>query len=120
MVLATSNKARRLLSVRCLGQVQADELAQSEADIRALVAELPPDFRTLMDLSQLEEMDLDCTRWIGRILDRLHESGVSVVVRVVPDPAKDLAPNMLAVFNHRHHPQMVHCKDILEAAQHLA
>jgi len=119
MILVSSNKAKQLLILRYVGLVQADELAQAEADIRALVAELPKGFRVLLDLSQLDDMDLKCAKPLGRMMDFFNASNMGLVVRVIPDPAKDIGLNILSIFHYSNHPRIVTCKKITEAAPHL-
>ena len=119
MFLATSNKSRQLLSLRYIGQVQADELGRAELDLRALVTELPAGFRVLVDLSLLEAMDLKCLPELGRFMELLDQAGVGVVVRVIPNPAKDIGFNILTVFHYPRHPQIITCESMVEAERHL-
>ena len=120
MLLATSNKARRLLSLRYVGQVRPEALAQGAADIRKLAAELPPGFRLLVDLSQLEAMDIKCLPELGRMMEFFDQAGVGVILRVIPDPAKDIGLNILSAFHYPHRPIIITCESILEAGGHLA
>ena len=120
MLLATSNRARRLLCVSYIGQVRRDELARRTVDIQSLLAELPPGFRLLVDLSGLESMDPDCRTEIGRMMDLIDQSGVGLVVRVIPNPARDIGLNILGIFHYPHRPQIITCASLTEAGQHLA
>jgi len=116
MFLATSNKARRLLCLSYIQRVRPEELKRGGEDVKALLAELPPGFRLLVDLSQLETMDLDCMKEIGRTMELIGKGGVEMVVRVMPDPGKDIGFNILAIFHYPRHPRMVACKTMTEAA----
>lgn len=120
MVLATSNKAKRLLCLSYIGQVRAEELARSEQDIKALLAELLPNFRLLVNLSQLDSMGLDCEKEIGRIMELIDRSGVGLVVRVIPEPSKDIGHNILTKFHYPHHPNTMTCENLTEAGKYLA
>ena len=119
MFLATSNKVRRLLMLRYIGRVTHEEMIQGEEEVLALLAEIPPNFRVVQDLSQLEAMDAKSIEWVGHIMDLFYERGVGRVVRVIPDPAKDIGFNILTVFHYRHSPEIIICKDILQAAPYL-
>ena len=66
MVLVTMNKQQRLLFLNYVQRVVPAELESARREIEMLLADLPPDFRLLADLSQLESMDPDCTVEIGR------------------------------------------------------
>jgi hypothetical protein len=119
MFLATSNKLKPLLTLRYIGQVRADELERSEPDVRALVLELPRGFRLLVDLSLLETMDLNCLPVLGRMMELFDRSGVGLVVRVIPNPDKDIGFNILTLFHYPHQPQIITCETVVEAGRHL-
>ena len=105
--------------LRYIGRVTHEEMIQGEAEVLALLAEIPPNFRVVQDLSQLEAMDAKSIEWVGHIMDLFYERGVGRVVRVIPDPAKDIGFNILTVFHYRHSPEIITCKDILQAASYL-
>lgn len=120
MFLATSNPAKRLLCLSYIGRVQPEELTRGRADVQALLSGLPPDFRLLADLSRLESMNLDCLTEIGRTMDLLDQHGLGLVARVIPSPAQDIGFNILSVFHYPHHPQIVTCETMAEAARVLS
>jgi hypothetical protein len=120
MFLATSNKARRLLCLSYIQRVRSGELKRGREDIKTLLADLPPGFRLLVDLSQLEAMEFDCMKEIGRTMELFDRSGVGMIVRVIPDPSKDIGLSILTLFHYPHHPHIVTCKTMTEAAELLA
>jgi hypothetical protein len=119
MVLVTSNKARRLLYISYIGRVRPADLARQQPDMEALMAELPPGFRALANFSELEEMDLDCTAEIGRTMELIDRSGVGLIVRVIPDPAKDIGLNIFSIFHLSHRTQIATRKSMMEASELL-
>ena len=119
MFLATSNPTRQLLLLSYIQRVLAEELRRGQEDIRRLLAGLTPGFRLLADFSRLESMDLDCMTEIGRAMDLIDQSGVATVVRVIPDPRKDIGMNILAIFHYTHRPQIVTYQTMTEAARAL-
>ena|SRR5277367_1045197 len=119
MVLVTSNKARRLLFVSYIGQVRPADLVRHRPDVEVLMAELPPDFRVLVNLSELEAMDLECMTEIGRIMELIDRRGVGLIVRVIPDPGKDIGLNIFSIFHYPRRPQIVSCKSMMEAGKLL-
>jgi hypothetical protein len=120
MVLATSNPAKQLLCVSYIDQVQAEDLKRSREDLKALLAGLAPGFRLLVDLTQLESMGRDCATEIGQLMDLIDQGGVKLVVRVIPDPKKDIGMNILTIFHYRHRPRLVTCEKLTEAADELS
>ena len=119
MVLVTSNKVERLLYVSYVGRVRPEDFMRQQPDMEALMAELPPDFRVLVNLSELEAMDLECMTEIGRIMELIDRRGVGLIVRVIPDPGKDIGLNIFSIFHYPRRPQIVSCKSMMEAGKLL-
>jgi hypothetical protein len=120
MLLVTSNKLKRLLYFSYSGEVRLEELQSGLEDLKAQLAELSPGFRILADFSQLEFIGLDCVPELGRMMDLIGKADVGLVVRVIPDPAKDIGMNILTIFHYPHRPRIVTCKNLSEAARTLA
>ncbi len=119
MILVTSNKPKQLLQIRYVGRVQPDEFQQTEADFRAQLAELSPGFNLLTDFSQMEFMPFECGTAIGRMMEAVDQVGVSLVVRVIPDPSRDIGMNILTAFHYSRRPRIVTCANLMEAARAL-
>lgn len=120
MFLATVNKSKQLLCANYIGRVVPADLELGRADVTTLLTEMSPGFRLLADLSQLEFMDLECTTELGRTMDLFAKAGVGMIVRVVPDPTKDIGLNILTVFHYPHHPRIVTCENLAQALRALA
>lgn len=120
MLLATSNTAKQLLCLTYAQRVSPAELQNGQEDVKALLAGLSPGFRLLADLSQVDSIDLECAPEIGRLMELTDQAGVGLVVRVVPDPNKDIGMNILAVFHYLHHPRMVTCDTLTGAMRALS
>jgi len=53
---------------------------------------------------------------MGRVMELIAQAGVGMVVRVIPDPSKDIGMNILTIF---HYPPGLHvatCRNLTEAA----
>jgi anti-anti-sigma regulatory factor len=119
MFLVTSNKTKQLLCMNYIGQVRPAELQLAHADVTALLADLKPRFRLLADLSQVESIDPECATEIGRTMELFDQAGVGLIVRVIPDPAKDIGMNILTAFHYPHHPRIITCETLAEALRKL-
>lgn len=119
MFLATVNPAKRLLYLKYSDRVEAKDLSHAQPELEALLATLPADFRLLVDLTDLEVMALDCATVIGKLMEVTDAHGVSTVVRVIPDPKRDIGMNILTVFHYRHRPRVSTCASLAEAAKRL-
>ncbi|MEO5803306.1 MAG: hypothetical protein ABIR24_07225 [Verrucomicrobiota bacterium] len=119
MFLASSNKSKRLLHISYLEQVEPEELQRGLEDLKLLLAELPQNFRLLVDFSRLEFMAPTCAAEVGLAMEIIDRHGVELVVRVIPDSSKDIGMNILSIFHYTHRPRIVTCETITEAAKAL-
>jgi hypothetical protein len=117
MIQAQADKPRQLLRIRFSQHVGPEEVRSYSETVRALVAELQPGFRLLTDLSQLVSMDVACVPHIGRMMDLFRENGVAEVVRVIPNPQKDIGFNILSVFHYSRDVRIVTCESLAEATK---
>jgi hypothetical protein len=120
MLMITSNKHQRLLLLNYVGRVAPTDLASSRDELRALLAELPAEFRLLADFTQVEFVDPECMTEMGRAMDVIAQHGVSLIVRVMPDPAKDIGLNILTVFHYPRQPRIITCPNLAEALHELS
>jgi len=120
MFLAMTNQAKRLLYVGFIQRVRPEEIQRGLEEAAPLLADLPPGFQLLIDLDRLDSMDPACSREIGKAMELCDEHGVGLVVRVIPDPKKDIGFNILSIFHYQHRPQAVTCETMEEAAQLLS
>ncbi|HTL69249.1 MAG TPA: hypothetical protein VL200_16400 [Lacunisphaera sp.] len=119
MILVTANPARQLVQVRMFGRVEPAQVAQGRAELTTLLAGVADGFQLLVDLSELESMDIACAAEMGRIMELCSQHRVSLVVRIMPDPAKDIGMNILSAFHYHHRPRIITCRTLLEAGQAL-
>jgi hypothetical protein len=120
MFLATVSKPKQLLYLSYIEQVAVEELEQGREDVVRLLDGLASGFRLVTDLSRLHSMDVHCATEIGRVMELCDQRGVEVVVRVVPDPAKDIGLDILSIFHYPNRPTIVTCKSMVEAAKLLS
>jgi anti-anti-sigma regulatory factor len=114
------DKAKNLLRINFWGHVTADEAKQGTDQLGGFLVETKPGFRLLSDMSQLQTMDTACIPHIRNSMDLLDKHGVATVVRVIPDPHKDIGFSILSLFHYRHDVQIVTCKTLEEAMSALA
>src|SRR6185503_10734959 len=119
MVLATISKPKQLLYLSYIGQVSVEEVKEGLNDLVTLLEELSSGFRVLADLSNLNRMDHKCATEIGKAMELCDQKGVGLVVRIIPDPRKDIGMNILTVFHYRRRPRIVTCENLVEAAEVL-
>ena len=119
MLLVTSNKSKKLLQVSFIGNVWPGDFQSSREDVTTQLAEMAPGFHYLVDLTYLEFMGLDCMAELGQLMELIAQTGVGLVVRVIPDPSKDIGMNILSVFHYPPQLRVVTCQNLAEAVKSL-
>ena len=99
--LIRGDPSRNLIEVRYGGRVTAPIVKEVYKELMTLLPTMRQGFTFLADLSELESMDLDCVADITRIMDTCNAAGIGTVVRIVPDPRKDIGLNILSIIHYR-------------------
>ena len=119
MLLTTISKSKQLLYFTYIGDVSVEELKQGLTEIVTLLEDLSSGFRVLADLRGLDRMDHKCAKEIGKAMELCDQKGVGLVVRIIPDPQKDIGMNILSIFHYRKRPRIVTCETLVEAGEVL-
>ena len=120
MFLATTNKTRNLLHLSFIGRVTAADLNDTQAEVSALLADLSVGFCLLTDLGHLQVMDAACERPIGCIMDLCKAHGIGRIVRVIPDPKKDIGLSILTRFHYGRGARVTTCRTLEQAGKALS
>lgn len=91
---------RNLIEVRYRGHVSVAEVKAVSEKVMEFLPQLRKGFTFLADLSLLESMELDSVTYITRIMDACNATGIGTVVRIVPDPRKDIGLNILSIIHY--------------------
>ena len=94
------DRPKRLLVISAAGQVTKKEVETVALRVREIMKEVTPGFRVLTDFRWLERMDPAAAVPLAEIMDALAAKDVAAVVRVVPDPRKDIGLNILSQFHY--------------------
>ena len=106
MIVCTADKSGRILSLSYGKHVGVQDMHRCLENVRGLMHRLKPGFIILSDLTHLESMDPACALPLGTLMDLGSAGGVSTLVRVIPDPSKDIGLNIITHF-HMHSPVKV-------------
>lgn len=118
-VIVQADVVRNVLRVEYYDRVRPEHtLAQLEF-VRAQLARLKPGFTLISDLSELEAMDLDCGPHVSQLMELSLTAGIGRVIRIIPDPRKDIGFNVLSLVHYRGRVPTVTCKTRAEAAREL-
>jgi hypothetical protein len=109
---------RNLLRTRYSGRPMKADFEAGAVGIKEALLQMKPGFTILADWSKFEGMEIDCVPYIAEIMDLARTQGAALVVRVLPDPAKDIGINILSVVHLRGTARTV-TADNLEEAERL-
>jgi hypothetical protein len=106
--MPSSNKNLRLeadetanvLRVRYVGHVSSQSMEAALLGAGGILDLMRPGFLVLTDMSRVEAFEKMCVPYVGKLMDLFMEKGLGSVVRVVPDPTKDIGFNILGRFHY--------------------
>jgi len=115
MYFVEADQSKRLLVISAAGKVTKKEVAAVAQQVRNMMSEMTPGFRVLTDFRWLDRMEPAASTHIAEIMDALAEKKVALVVRVVPDPRKDIGLNILSQFHYGPKIKLVTFESLAEA-----
>jgi hypothetical protein len=119
MYSVEADKSKRLVVISAVGQVTREEAKQAAQQTRDILKDFAPGFRVLADFRWLQSMDIAAARHVAAIMDVLTEKQVASVIRVMPDPHKDIGLNILSQFHYGPETQITTFETLADALQSL-
>lgn len=119
MINVEVDEPKRLLVIRYSGTVTPVETEKGLDQIRAGLVRLNSGFRVMVDLTDLQSMDVNCAPFIEKAMDLSNEKGASIVVRVIPDPHRDIGMSIMSVFHYGGNTQIFTCETLAQAEELL-
>jgi hypothetical protein len=120
MFLLETDTTKRLVVISGAGYVAADEVKEAAARVRQTLENVEPGFVVLVDFRWLESMQATAAPFVAEIMDACAAKKVSAVVRVVPDPHKDIGLNILSKFHYGPEVRLMTFETLADAIQALA
>jgi hypothetical protein len=111
---------KNLLRIRFCGHISPAAMQACLAQAEHHLPQLRPGFTLLTDLSPMVAMDLDCVSPLTQLMDRFRASGIRTVVRIVPEPDKDIGFKILSIIHYRRGVRIVTCETQAEAERALS
>jgi anti-anti-sigma regulatory factor len=119
MIVVKTVEPENLLLIHYSGRVEPDEMKGGLEEMRAGLARLESGFRLLADLTDLESMDVACAPFIEKAMDLCNEKGASLVLRVIPDPHRDIGLQIMSIFHYTKDVRILTCQTLVEATEIL-
>src|SRR5206468_2722215 len=119
MFSVETNKAKRLLVISAAGHVSKEEVKHAAQQVREALQDVAPGLRALTDFRWLESMRPLAASHIAEIMDALAEKQVASVIRIIPDPGKDIGLNILSQFRYARELPITTVETLVEALDRL-
>jgi hypothetical protein len=104
------------VSVWFEGLVSEDQTGGFYREFKGILSKTKKGFVVVTDLSLLHKMDEGAKVYIEKTMDECNKKGVSKIIRIIPDPSKDIGFSIMSLF---HYPKdvVIHTFESIEQAQ---
>jgi hypothetical protein len=116
---AKIDAARNLVRTRYSGDITAAAMQEVVSRVETFLPDLKPGFSLFADFRDVASIGLDCVPSIAKIMDLCREHGIGLIVRRLPEPARDIGINILAVVHYRGQVRTVTVDTVEEAERAL-
>ena len=120
MYSVEADPSKKLLVFTASGRVTAAEAANVRERLSVLLDHVAAEFFVLADFRFVETMKPEAAQHIGAIMDLLLKKGVTAVVRVIPDPQKDVGMTILTRLHYGRNVEVFTVPTLAEAIAILA
>ncbi len=120
MYQVEAKPSAKLLKIRFTGHVDSDQAKECLEKVRSLLTEMKPGFRLLTDLTGLESMGVACAAYLKQTMDLCNDKGIEKVIRVIPDPRKDIGLQIMSLFHYGRGVRITRCEGLAEAEKVLS
>ena len=120
MFVLEADTTRQLLVLSIAGTVTVEEAKEIVGRVREKLQEMAPGFVALADFRWLESMASAAAPFVTEIMDAFAAKEVSAVVRVIPDPRRDIGLNILSPFHYGPNVRLLTFETLADAIQALA
>ena len=119
MIDIDPDPAKNLVTITYRGAVTAEEAAAGRSRAQLAIDTMRPGFGFLVDFTPLVSMESDCAPHIRATMDYANTHGVAAVVRVIPDPQRDIGMTIMSRFHYGPNVQTYTCDTMAEALRLL-
>jgi hypothetical protein len=115
-----ANDDERLIKISWSGKVDSEEMRRCAEEMGVTAFKMQPGFRLLADMTNLESMDYAGVPYITSVMDLCMARQVEQVIRVIPDPHKDIGLNIMSYFHYGPGVRVAVCQNLADAMRLLA
>lgn len=111
--------SRNVVRLHFVGEIRAADMPRYADEIARALKSVREGFTLLTDLTDLTKMELGCVPHLEQTMDLARNSGVKLVVRIIPDRSKDIGMSILSLFHYPRNLRIVTTETRAEAAKVL-
>jgi hypothetical protein len=120
MFHVNADRSAQLLTMDFSLHVETEQMKCCVQELKEVLPDMNPGFRLLTNLTDLEEMEASCAVYVEEIMGLCNGKKISEVVRVIPDPTKDIGFNIMCQFHYSKDVQMRTYENLADAMESLA
>jgi anti-anti-sigma regulatory factor len=113
------DKKNNLITVSFKGYFDAQQGVQLCQRLTDAIQKVKKGFSVITDLSSVDFISMDSVVFIGKAMTICNKNGVSRVIRVIPDPSKDIGFNIMSDFHYSKNVKIRICKNHEEARKFI-
>jgi hypothetical protein len=119
MVSVEISGSKRLLVISATGHVSREEVKQAATEVHTALQGVAPGLRALIDFRWLDSIRPSAAPHIAEIMDLLAEKQLASLIRIIPDPGKDIGLNILSQFHYARELPITTVETLVEALDRL-
>ena len=120
MFHAEANKNGGVLTMSFAQHVDTRQMKACLARVTHLLKDMELGFLLITDLSSLDLMDADCLSDLGKMMDLCNEKGVKTIIRIIPDPHKDIGFTLLSHFHYKPEIEVITYDNLADAVHGIS
>lgn len=120
MFQVETDQTKNLMTLTFSRHVTQQETRRWKDEIKTRLADLRPGFKLLADFIRMDAMDVACAPDIEAVMELCNQAGISKIVRIIPDPRKDIGLSIMSLFHYRRGVTIVTRETMEEALVALA
>jgi hypothetical protein len=120
MIKVSYDSALNVLILEYQGKHEPEHAEQFFVDIQKVMPKHGKGFRILTDLSGLQSMNPKTKEAIKKAMEFFNAQGVTEIIRVIPDPEKDIGFNIMSHFHYSKDVNIINVKSREEALARLS
>ena len=118
MISLSYDKKHNTVIIELSGEVDVAQAEKLYLDMKKVVPKRKG-FTILTDLSTARSVDPEIQKPVKKMMDFCNKRGVTKILRVIPDPTKDIGLNILSLFHYSKEVKFLTFQSRKEAQAHL-